>query len=222
MAKNYLADKFEMQLESLSLADFKNLRELRPDCARFADFILVQTYEEFVNILYQNIDECIRLMEGGRNLRKNDGEDRLTEDFRMFLRAKGYQARHDENINGHSDLVVSQKDKPYLWLGEAKIHDGGYTYLRQGFDQLTTRYSLGTEDAFHGGLLIYIRQPKAAKIIATWKKRLAAFKLDDYSESECAMKPNLAFFSTHCHESSGLPFTVRHMAIVLHHNPQDK
>ena len=211
-----------MQLESLSLADFQKLRVLRPDCAQFADFVLVKTYEEFMNVLYQNIDECIRLMESGRNLRKNDGEDRLTEDFIMYLKAKGYQAGHDENINGHSDLVIRQKDKPYLWLGEAKIHNGGYDYLMQGFNQLSTRYSLGTTDAFQGGLLIYIRQPKAAKIIDKWRKRLAAFNLDDYSESECVIKPNLAFFSTHCHESSGLPFTVRHMAIVLNFNPQDK
>jgi hypothetical protein len=139
----------------------------------------------------------------------------------VYLRGKGYHATHDEKIGGHCDLVVRQFDKPYMWLGEAKIYDG-CTYLKQGFNQLCTRYSQGTPDTNNGGLLIYIRQPKVARILTEWQKRLTKCNLDDYSAQACPNRPNLAFFSTHCHESSGLPFTVRHMAIVLHFAPQDK
>jgi hypothetical protein len=208
-------------LESLSLADFQKYRALRPDLAQFADFILVNSYEQFVRVLYQNIDKCIKLMEEDPAIRKNDEEDRLTEDFKMALRPVGYHVTHDEKIGGHCDLVVRQLDKPYIWLGEAKIHKD-YGYLKQGFNQLCTRYAQGTPDTNHGGLLIYVRRPKVAHILAEWQKRLTECNLEDYSVESCPNRPNLTFFSTHCHESSGLPFTVRHMAIVLHFDPQDK
>lgn len=211
----------DVNLESLSLADFQKFRALRPDLAQFADFVLVNSYEQFIKLLYQDIDKCIRSMEEDPAIRANDGEDRLSEDFKMFLRPIGYHVTHDEKIGGHCDLVVRHPHNAYIWLGEAKIHNS-YEYLKQGFNQLCTRYSLGTTNATQGGLLIYIRQQKAAKIITEWQTRLTECNLDDYSVQNCPTRPNLAFFSTHCHESSGLPFTVRHMAIVLHFDPQDK
>jgi len=209
-------------LESLSLADFQQYRPLRPDLAQFADFVLVQTYEDFVNVLYQCIDECIRKMQEDRAVRKKDDEDRLTQDLKLFLCAKGYQATHDEKYGGHCDLVVRHPHKPYVWLGEAKIHRKYYAWLKKGFNQLCTRYSCGTQDANQGGILIYVFQPKAEKILAEWKKRLSECQLENYSDENCPNRPNLAFFSTHCHKSSGSPYTVRHMAVVLHFDPQDR
>jgi hypothetical protein len=203
------------------LADFQNNPTLRPDCTDFADFVLVRTHEEFLSVLYRNIDKCIKLMEEDPSIRQDDGEDRLTDDFKLFLRAKGYQATHDEKIGGHCDLVVRQHDKPYVWLGEAKVYDG-CAYLMQGFNQLCTRYSSGATDTNQGGLLIYIRHAKAASILVKWQERLAECDLADYDAQDCPSRPKLAFFSTHCHESSGLPFRVRHMAVILHFQPQDK
>lgn len=208
-------------LESFSLADFQNSPTIRPDCTQFADFVLAHTHEQFLKVLYQSIDDCTKLMEQDRASRENNGENRLTEDFKIFLCARGYDATRETNINGHCDLVVQQRDKPYIWLGEAKIHND-YGYLKKGFNQLCTRYAQGTPYANHGGLLIYIYQRQAAKILSEWQKRLTECNLDDYSVQACPNRPNLAFFSTHCHASSGLPFTVRHMAIVLHFYPQDK
>ena len=211
-----------MDLESLSLADFQKFRPLRPDLAQFSDFVLVDTYEEFLSVLYQCLYECIKVIEEDPGVRLKDDEDRLTTDFKTFLIGKGYQATHDEKIGGHCDLIVRQPLKDYVWLCEAKIHKNDYVYLKKGFNQLCTRYSPGTQNYNQCGFLIYIRQPNASEVMIKWKKRLIDCNLNDYSHKDCDTRNDLAFISTHCHESSGLPITVRHLAVVLHFNPQDR
>lgn len=161
----------DVNLQSLSLADLQNLRALGPDLEQLADFVLVNSYEQFITLLYQHIDDCVRTMESNRAVREKNGEERLTEDILLLLRAKGYDANHYSMISGHCDLVVCYPHKPYIWLGEAKLH-GAYDDLKKGFNQLCTRYAQGTPnaDADNGGLLIYIHQQKAAKILLEWQK----------------------------------------------------
>ncbi len=210
-------------LESFTLADLRNdMQECRPDLANLANSILAKTHEEFIRVLYSDIDTCIGLMEQDPSVRKNDGEDRLTEDLKVGLIMRGYQVSHDEKIGGHADLVVRHRNLAYIWLGEAKIHDSDYDYLLQGFQQLCTRYAPGTPGTNQGGMIIYIRQAKAALIIGRWRDYLQTLSLDDYSDNDCSSRSGLAFFSTHTHESSGLPYTVRHMAVVLHFDPKDR
>lgn len=219
----YMSNK--SSLENLSLKEFQEsiYRNLRPDIASFVDIILVKTYDDFLKVLYSNIDQCIKIMEEDPAVRQGNTEDRLTEDLKIHLRAKGYDVAHDEKIGGHCDLVVCQTvdQEKYMWLGEAKIHNS-YDYLKRGFEQLCTRYLRGTPYRNAGGLLIYIYAKKAAQIIEEWRKRLKQYELENYSEQDCNSRPNLAFYSTHCHESSGLPVTIRHIGVVLHFEPQDK
>jgi len=205
-----------MNNDTFSLEELKQFIDSKRN---ITDAVLVQTYEDFVNLLYKDIDDCIRAMETGKSVRQNDGEERLSEDFKLFLIARGYDAKRETDVNGHCDLIV--QDKKYLWLGEAKIHSD-YDYLKKGFNQLVTRYSLGVPDANQGGILIYIYNKNAAKVVTEWQTRLTGCNLNDFSTEPCKVRPQLAFYSTHRHESSGLPFTVRHMAIVLHFDPQDK
>jgi hypothetical protein len=206
-------------LETWTLADLES-QDLDPDAALFARRLLVSTYEQFVEVLYTDIDKCLKYMEETRNDRQEDSEDHRTIDIIGWLRALGYRAGHDEMVGGHSDIVVRHR-KGWMWLGEAKIHSS-YDYLMQGFQQLCTRYAPGTTGASEGGLLIYVKGKNAASVVEEWRSRLKAHALADYEEKECEALPGLAFYSTHKHAESGLTMRVRHVGIVQGWDPQDR
>ncbi|QOJ23589.1 MAG: hypothetical protein HRU78_07955 [Gammaproteobacteria bacterium] len=209
------------KLENLTLADLQQIGELRPDLARFADFVLANTYDKFLEILHKDLQDCIESIEINPSVRQKDSEDRITEDVIGWLRARGYYASHDEQVGGHCDVVVRVRDKPFMWLGEAKKHSA-YEDLQTGFNQLCTRYARGTPNNDNGGLIIYIYNEKATDVIAEWKKRLRNLELEKYYEKECDSRSHLSFYSTHTHQSSGLPYTVKHMGVVLHFKPLDR
>lgn len=205
-------------IENLSLKKLEKLQTYIPELAGFPSRVLADTYEEFIDVLYKDIDKIVLLKEENPELYQNDTEDRITVDIKNHLCLLGYNASHEEKIGGHADLVVRKKD--FLWIGEAKIHRN-YDYLWEGFLQLTTRYSTGDYNQKDGGLLIYIRNENAIKIINNWKNHLATKNLKDYSSKPC-LNRNLAFFSNHQHEKTGQLFKVKHIGIMLYFNPKDK
>ncbi|WP_052263623.1 hypothetical protein [Comamonas thiooxydans] len=207
-----------MELASLTIADLQGMRAIRPDLAAFADRLLVTSYEQFVKVLYQDLDACIRFMEDDPKVRQEDGEDRLTTEIIGQLKSRGYSATHDELVGGHSDIVVRYFDK-YVWVAEAKIHSS-YDYLGGGFDQLTTRYLRGTVNANEGALLIYIRNADVAAVVKNWSTKLAERDLPDFSQDACPARGELGFYNTYKHHSSGLPVRIRHMGINLHWDPK--
>lgn len=210
-----------MQLGSndLTIADLKKFALFDKSVESFLNKLLCNSYDDFVKNVYKELETCIEFMEEDPSVRKNDGEDRLTTDIIHHFRAKGYHATHDEMIGGHSDIVIKHKD--YMWLGEAKIHSN-YKYLMQGFKQLCTRYSSGTNKNCNGGLVIYIRTNDASAVIDEWKKRLDSEQLPEYSSTQCDSRQELSFHSIHKHARSGLPYKVRHMGVVLGFDPKDK
>ncbi|WP_334017586.1 hypothetical protein [Burkholderia gladioli] len=206
--------------DSMSLADLKKLSLFRPEIGLFVDRLLVQSYEEFVRILYLDIDQCIAKIEEDPEVRQGDGEDRLTADIINMLHSRTYDASHDEKVGGHSDIVV-RHHLGYLWVGEAKIHSS-YEYLEKGFNQLTTRYSPGTPNADQGAFIIYVRNQDCASVVAKWRERLNGLALPDYAESDCAVRQELGFYSMHRHEGSGRAMRVRHIAVKQHFDPKDR
>ncbi|GKX58555.1 hypothetical protein [Leminorella grimontii] len=209
-----------MQLDdNITIGQLRVMGLIDKNTRHFLGQLLCSSYEEFLDLLYKDMSECIELMEEDPKVRLHDGEDRLTTDVISFFKAKGYQASHDEMIGGHSDVVI--RFKGYMWLGEAKIHSS-YSYLMQGFSQLCTRYSSGTSNNCNGGLLIYIRNNDAASVIAEWNNRLNSVGLPNYIYSDCENRQGLSFYSQHTHSRSGLPYKVKHMGIVLGFDPQDK
>ncbi|WP_279051300.1 hypothetical protein [Cedecea davisae] len=209
-----------MQLDdNITIAKLKAIALVDKNTKHFLGQLLCSSYEEFLCLLYKDMTECIEFMEEDPKVRKNDGEDRLTTDIIHHFRAKGYQASHDEMIGGHSDVIIRYKD--YMWLGEAKIHSG-YDYLMQGFNQLCTRYSSGTNNNCNGGMIIYIKNNNAAAVVSEWSHRLNSAGLNGYSFSDCEDRKGLSFYSQHVHARSGLPYKVRHMGVVLGFEPQDK
>ncbi|MEW6498868.1 MAG: HEAT repeat domain-containing protein [Cyanobacteriota bacterium] len=174
--------------------------------------------DDFIKNLYKDIDKVIYQIQENPKQRQKDTEDRLTIDIVNQLRCLEYDAEHDSEIGGHVDIAVRKNE--FLWLGEAKIYRGN-NYLWEGFQQLTTRYSIGDSNQKNGGLLIYIGERDASSIMENWQNYLLEKSLPNYRFRPCKMR-SLAFISTHRHERSGQDFHVRHMPVMLQFAPKDK
>lgn len=205
-------------LDSLTLAQLSGMGTIRPEWALFARRVLVSSYEEFVSVLYEDLDLCIARLEEDPGVRKDDQEDRLTAELISMLHTAGYDASHDEKVGGHSDIVVRHPLR-FTWVGEAKIH-GAYQHILDGFNQLTTRYLQGTPNADQGALLVYIRNVDAASVIKTWGANVAALGLRSYARQECPVRKELGFYNSQIHEGSGREVKIRHIGIKQHWDPQ--
>lgn len=202
-----------------NLESIKEFQSDVPGIGNFPDRMLAQTYEEFVSVLYKDIDRIVITMEKNPELQQNDSEDRLTIEIRGILEHSGYDATHEEKIGGHADLVVKKND--WLWIGEAKIHYD-YGHLFKGFQQLSTRYSTGGSYNSQGGMLIYIFGAKAKIVMDTWKTHLKEKMGEDNLEFFECQANLLYFYSEHSHQRTGLAFKVRHIPFCLHFDPKDK
>lgn len=173
------------------------------------------SYEEFVEQLYDDIDQLIYRMQGGPEVRQADSEDRLSAEVLGGLSLLGYDAVADGKTGGHVDLSVKMAD--FSWIGEAK-KDGNF---HEGFLQLTTRYVPASGNFAHnqGGLLFYmIKSADARGKLNTWRDDLTGI---GHACVDCT-RNQLAFYSDHKIESSGTNFKVRTMGIALFHQPKDK
>lgn len=209
-----------MSFENLSLSKINQLGidKQVPGLDGLIPRLLADNYQEFIEALYFDIDKIVSRIQRNPELHKNDGEDRLSIEIVNQLDCYGYKASHDTSIGGHADIVVEKKD--FIWIGEAKIHSS-YDYLWEGFQQLCTRYSIGDSNQSEGGILIYIKNKDAKSVMAKWQNHLVTKNLDNLVCNSCQNR-SLAFFSIHKHTRSGLSFKVRHIPVMLHHDPQDK
>ncbi|MFM7010849.1 MAG: hypothetical protein ACKO0Z_16255 [Betaproteobacteria bacterium] len=64
------------------------------------------TYPEFIEQLYKDLDQAIYDLQATREMRQNDGEDRITIDILSRLNVVGYRATHDTKTGGHVDLSI--------------------------------------------------------------------------------------------------------------------
>lgn len=203
--------------DDLTLGQIK-LLQCQPEFSALFSKCFVQTYDEFLELLYKQIDLSIDELQSNAELLRKDGEDRLTVSIKSILKAKGFDVTHDEKHRGHCDLLV--KLNSFRWIGEAKIHHD-YDYLLKGFNQLCTRYSTGDTNQNSGGMIIYIKGKDAKTVMDSWNKRIVEEKFTEFSSKPCP-KRELNFLSSHLHGTSGLSFNVRHMPVLLHFDPQDK
>ena len=172
------------------------------------------TYQDFLDVFYPDIDECINGVRTIVHQVQKDGEDRLTSDLVLQLQRMGYDVTHDPQVGGHIDVGV--KSGPHTWIGEAKLN----WKIDEGLLQLTTRYLQlsGDPNHNHGGLLFYLTSTGDAKAkIDAWRAELEAQSI---ACRPCSSNP-LAFFSDHKMPGTGLPFFVRSMAVALYWKPQD-
>lgn len=157
----------------LTLKELQNIADQSdsPYLAGIADRLLASTYEEFIDVLYTDLDRIVSFLESMPHIftRDRNGEDRISISIVINLKCMGYNASHGTLYGGNTDLLVRKNN--YSWVGEAKIHSS-YEYIYEGFLQLTTRYSSGTENGDQGGLLIYIYNKDANTTFANWGEYL--------------------------------------------------
>ena len=67
-----------MALDALSLSELKGFQGDIPELGNFPERILAKTYEEFISVLYKDIDAIVAEIEENPELRKDHSEDSLT------------------------------------------------------------------------------------------------------------------------------------------------
>ncbi|MGT2493087.1 hypothetical protein ACU4GD_27885 [Cupriavidus basilensis] len=63
-----------MKKESMTLAQLRDMGDFAPGVSLMASRELVGTYEEFVKVLYQDIDQCVAFLEEDPGIRSDDSE----------------------------------------------------------------------------------------------------------------------------------------------------
>lgn len=208
---NYTVAQIEDMAEVLGITGLRNA--IRRNTAA--------TYQEFLDTFYADLGQVLSIFQENPELRKDDGEDRLTIEIISMLRIMGYAASHDSKIGGHSDIVVRGRLN-FLWIGEAKIHRSGYDYIFKGFQQLCTRYSTGDVNQDAGGLIVYVKRKHSTAILKAWRKHLAKAKLPGYVATDGVTRKQFEFDTKHIHERTKTPFFVRHIVVSLYFDPQDR
>ncbi|TLP57487.1 hypothetical protein FEE96_19060 [Parasedimentitalea maritima] len=178
---------------------------------------LAKDHPTRVDALERIVEFSYNSLVRNRHLNQEQGEDELSVQIVEQLRVLAIQATHDTQTGGHCDVHVEGKDH-FLWIGEAKVH-GGYQWLEDGFQQLSTRYATGGYGQDHGEIIIYCRNRVGLDVLNTWKERLKAVQhgIEIYEDKT---DTRLWFRSRHQCENSGLPFHIRHRLIPLYFAPK--
>lgn len=187
------------------------------------DRIFAPSFEDFVNTLYKDIDIAIIELESNCQLMQQDSEDKLSAFIVSQLKRAGHNASLGTTGGGNKDITVLGKAPSWSWIGEAKKYNS-ISNLHEAFLQLATRYKNVDVTKAKGGILAYILRPDAKKLMSEWQSNVSNTKteLDNLTFTPCKQRPQMAFYTSHNHSSSGLPFTIKHMGVALHFAPQDK
>jgi hypothetical protein len=207
-----------MSDSSYSLRDLQLLTRNNPAHSLFVRQTFCESYDEFVSIVNDAIDLIAAEFAQTRHKRQDRSEDELTVDLVSSLVFMGFEASHDTDVGGHCDVVIKHRGI-HLWLGESKKHSS-YDWLLQGFQQLDMRYATGLPNHNQNGILIYCYQKNVKRIMENWMAHLVASR-PDVQAAFCEKNP-LVFISRHTHEGSGLELIVRHVPVLLYHDPNDK
>ncbi|MFJ5447019.1 hypothetical protein ACIKP9_12325 [Methylobacillus methanolivorans] len=182
------------------------------------NLFLATTYEQWVSVLYEQLDSAIERMEDGASYyqKNSNDEDTLTHHLINPLSQLGYNATHDTYTRGHVDIKIIHRS--FVWLGEAKIYNS-YTKLLDGYQQLTTRYSSGDVNKNQGGMLIYYYGRNTKRMMNAWQRKLGGHD-SRINFTDCSRRPELAFISNKIHEVSGLEYRIRHIPVMLRYSPK--
>lgn len=191
---------------------------------KFSDLIerhCVDSYEKFIVVLYRDLEKIAQMLQTRKQLYYKALEDEISMYIVDRLVDFGYNAFHDPKQGGHVDIFVSGRGRDWQWLGEAKRDYGGNSWFEKGFHQLCRRYSDGGYSHIHGGILVYVQGKYANQQATEWRNHLATLE-HTYQQIEvrdCDKPSCISFESSHTHDTSGLPYVVRHLFIGLYHDP---
>jgi len=175
------------------------------------------THAERADALRDLVDYCCGELEQYRHLKQKDSEDALTVQIVSILKGQGVDAEHDPQHGGHCDILVKAAHG-FIWIAEAKLHSS-YTWLDDGFKQLTTRYSTGVPGQDQGEVLIYCKAANSKEKLDKWREELVSRNTEVVVFDDPRGNP-LVFHSTHKHENSGLDYGVRHKIVSLYFDPK--
>jgi hypothetical protein len=186
--------------------------------------LTVTTYDDFLNVLYDDLKLVIERLEENPQNYPNETEDATTQRISDILWGMQYTASHNLAAGGNVDLTVALTRLNFKWIAEAKKF-GSITDMREGYLQLSTRYKpgMGSNGVMYGGMIGYLRRPDAARHMKSWRKALPSVPGADGSLlADCARRYALGFQSEHAHKDYGVPLRVWHTCVVLTFEPQDK
>jgi len=206
-----------------TVADALRLQTLDDMLAGYLAKLKIATYEDFVKNLYDQIQRSISTLEKHKHIIEDESEDATTTRIIMFLEGAGFKARQ-QSAGGNVDIFVENLEHGYQWIGEAKKYDST-TSVAEGFKQLTTRYSIGTDKSGrgYGALIAYLRRPNSKHHIEEWRKTIEGLpEAPNVRFSDCARMAPFAFISEHDHQMTGYPYETWHICVQLHVDPKDK
>lgn len=132
----------------------------------------LDSYQDFLDIIYTRLERLITDFQEQAQAYGELPEDTLTTFIISTFKSHELNAYSDPDTGGHVDIRIDYPGTDYLWLGEAKL-DNGYTYVCDGFTQLTTRYVTGAKHQTEGGLLIYIQKHAAHDFMKKTRQKLS-------------------------------------------------
>lgn len=210
--------------DSMSIAQLRDFEKANPQMPQYAHRMTCTTYDQFVTTLYCEVDTIVAALVKDSNVLQGAhySENALNADICRQLNGRGYQAHHDKNNRGHTDISVEYGR--FLWIGEGKkVESVNNTHLLKGYDQLIHRYVSGVAGADQAGLLIYCYAPDSKHVVAKWREHLidANGKNFGYAENitPCDDNEALAFWSNNNHISSGSVLKIKHIGLTLHWEP---
>ena len=147
-------------------------------------------------------------------------EDQLTVTMLMQLQRLGLDAAHDSTSGGHCDIVIEEPGG-FLWLGEVKKVDAvNNSWVGDGYDQLTLRYSTGLPYQNHGALIVFCNCERIDRVLESWSEFLIARYVETGVSIVEYDKEAIWFRSEHPGIKTGLAYKVRHKPISIYFPPQ--
>ena len=136
------------------------------------------TYEDFVELIYNEIDEITNDMLTAVEYYWGMNEVQISHNIWLGLKRSWPTAQKDSDNNGNADISITLGS--FTWIAEAKIWGGpnknGNTYLYGGYTQLTERYSKAQIGATAGAMLIFIKPNNKShsemKVMEKWQNYL--------------------------------------------------
>lgn len=180
-------------------------------------FFMLKSYEKFVELTERGLQRAIDYLSANPKFLQVS-EDEITNMICVAMKMAGINIDHDSMEGGHADLVV--KNLRFKWLAEAKIKDDQYQYswLWDGFMQLTERYATNTAGTNKAGFVVYIKQPNAKRVMERWQHHMSQTGTD-YSFSFSEAPYPQSFSSSHVHTRTGEPCHVTHFSLSAHFSP---
>lgn len=206
---------------TMTLAALKEHEALNPQMPQFAHRMTAQTYSDFIDALYVQLDAFIRDLERDRNYYQGASENLLNSSVARHFRALGYTADFDKNNGGHADITIQFAG--YEWIGEGKIVDSvNNSYLTKGYDQLIYRYGSGKPNVNQAAVLIYNFGPDTPKVVRKWAEHLGEANAINVGYADGIYSPvankGFTIHCEHAHVGGGKLF-IRGIGFQMYWNP---